>query len=102
MSDEIKFSKTDSGGRWDLQHSDDPQTTAYMTFIHGGEGRIIIDHTIVPEKFAGQGIGKKLLATAVEYMRANKLVTLPTCSFAKALLQKKAEYHDVLDPSSRP
>ena len=95
MSD-VKYKKTDNGGRFSIFEND---LEAYMTYINAGETKIIIDHTIVPEELGGKGLGKKLLAAAVEFMRENNLKTVPTCPFAIAQIVKNPDYHDIAEPA---
>jgi predicted GNAT family acetyltransferase len=57
---------------------------AELTYRMSGTAKMIIDHTEVSTKLAGKGIGKQLVAKAIEYARANKIKILPICSFAKA------------------
>ncbi|MEB7824635.1 GNAT family N-acetyltransferase [Staphylococcus chromogenes] len=68
---------------------------AYMSYVPSGEQRIIIDHTEVGESLQVQGVGKQLVKAAVEYARENDLKILATCPFAKGVLEKTTEYHDV-------
>jgi uncharacterized protein len=68
-----------------------------MTYVHAGPGKIIIDHTEVHSSQEGKGIGKKLLAATVEYVRTNKLKILPLCPYAKHVMEKSVDdYKDVL------
>ena len=59
-------------------------------------GSLIIEHTEVNEKLQGQNIGYQLVHAAVEYARTNGLKIILMCSFAKAVLDKKPEFKDVL------
>ncbi|KFE42528.1 MULTISPECIES: GNAT family N-acetyltransferase [Staphylococcus] len=68
---------------------------ALMTYVPSGNDRIIIDHTEVSDHLQGQGIGKKLVQAAVDYARENDKMILATCPFAKGILEKHSEYHDV-------
>jgi predicted GNAT family acetyltransferase len=98
MDFKISHETTSQGGRW-VTHSPDDKLEAYMSYVNGGDGIIIIDHTIVPGELSGKGLAKTLLKEAISYMRKNNIKTKPTCSFAKSQLQKNHDWHDVLDPS---
>jgi len=75
----------------------DNQQEALMTYTHAGPHKIIIDHTEVSDKLKGQGIGYKLVAASVDYLRTNNLKVIPLCPFAAAVFKKKhEEYGDVL------
>lgn len=69
---------------------------AELTISKVGEGRIIIDHTGVPDAFRGQGIGAKLVARAVEDARAAGKTIIPLCPFAAAQFRRHPEWADVL------
>lgn len=88
---EIEITRIDgaSGGRY-VAKKDGHE--AEMTYSRAGPSRIIIDHTGVPDALRGQGVGE----AAVQDARAEKLKIIPLCPFAKAMLEKKAEWQDVL------
>ncbi len=94
MSDmDVRREDGPSGGRYTVTidgHS------AEMTYSKAGATRIIIDHTGVPDALRGKGAGQALVKQAVEDARAHGLKIIPLCPFAKAQIQKHAEWHDVL------
>ncbi len=57
---------------------------------------MIIEHTEVAEELKGQNVGYQLVHTAIEYARAHQLKVIPMCPFAKAIINKKPEFRDVL------
>ena len=61
-------------------------------------GRILFDHTEVPEPLEGQGLAGKLISTALDYARANHLQVLATCSYVRNFLRKHREYQDIVVP----
>lgn len=67
-----------------------------MTYSWAGNDKFIIDHTEVNPEFNGQGVGKKMVLSAVEYARENNLKIIPLCPFAKAMFDKMQEIRDVL------
>lgn len=70
---------------------------AEMTYSAAPDGkRIIIDSTEVSEKLKGQGIGKKLVEAAVAWARAEHVLILPLCPFAKSVFARNPELNDVL------
>lgn len=86
---------TDSkGGRFAAEA--EGRKAGEMTYILAGPTRIIIDHTEVEPQFAGQGVGYKLVLSAVEFARKRHLKILPLCPFARSVFQKHAELRDVL------
>ncbi|SKA25856.1 DUF5996 family protein [Consotaella salsifontis] len=69
---------------------------AEMTYSVAGEKLIIIDHTEVPDALRGKGVGQRLVERAVMDARASGRSILPLCPFAKATLDKRPEWQDVL------
>ena len=55
-----------------------------------------ITHTVVDEKFKGQGIAKKLVLKIVEESRKNGVKLIPICSYAKKMLEGNEEFSDCL------
>lgn len=92
----------------EIQHSDngkegsfyieiDGQKNAEMTYYYKDESTIDIDHTEVNESLQGKGIGYELIEEAVRFMRNKNLKAVTSCSYAKAIFEKKpAEYQDVI------
>ncbi|MFC0605784.1 GNAT family N-acetyltransferase [Winogradskyella pulchriflava] len=89
----INHEKAESKGRF--YYLVDGVEKAHMTYTHAGANKIIIDHTEVDESLKGQGVGYKLVETAVDYARKNNLKIMPLCPFANAVFKKRSEYNDV-------
>lgn len=94
MSD-ITITREDSskGGRYFTVINGDE---AEMTYSRAGATRIIIDHTGVPDSMRGLGVGKKFVEAAVNDARAEGFKIIPLCPFAKATLEKNAEWQDAV------
>jgi hypothetical protein len=69
---------------------------AEMIYIMTDAKKMIIEHTEVDDSLTGKGIGKKLLAELVAYVRAKNIKVTPLCPFARATLKKAEEWQDVL------
>ena len=69
---------------------------AEMTYARPGQGRIVIDHTFVPEALRGRSVGAALVARAVGDARAEGLRIVPQCSFAAAQFDRHPDWQDVL------
>ena len=74
----------------------DGQQLAQMVYLMPSPTRMIIEHTEVDPSLKGLGIGKKLLAALVEYVRANNIKVIPVCPFANATFKRMKEWQDVL------
>lgn len=90
---DITLEETASKGRYAYRTGEDE---AEMTFSRAGEGLVIIDHTLVPDAFRGQGVGVALVARAVEDARAGGKKILPLCPFAAAQFRRHPEWADVV------
>ncbi|WP_309644033.1 GNAT family N-acetyltransferase [Phenylobacterium sp.] len=64
-------------------------------------GVIVFPHTVVPEAFAGQGVGGRLVQAGLAYAKEQGLLVKPTCSFFHAYIAKRPELHDLVHPSMR-
>jgi len=91
---EIEITEADDKGM--VYISGDGRNIAEMTWVKGGDGYIIVDHTMVDDSLKGQGIGRKLLDRIVELARERNLKILPLCPFVKATFDKVEEIRDVL------
>ncbi|MCI8594327.1 MAG: N-acetyltransferase [Oscillospiraceae bacterium] len=75
--------------------SDEGKLLCEVTFpVTGGVAEL--NHTFVDESLRGQGVAGKLMAAAVEEIRANGWKIRPTCSYAVSWLEKHAEHADLL------
>jgi hypothetical protein len=91
----IRHGQDTSKGSWYIER--DGARVAEMTYSKAGESRIIIDHTEVDPSLKGQGVGKALVESAVEWARVSGVKILPLCPFAKAMIARHPEWQDVLD-----
>ena len=69
----------------------DGKKEAEMTYRHSANQQIIIDHTEVNDALKGQGVGHKLINSAVDYLRKNNLKAVAECPFVKSVFDKKDE-----------
>ena len=74
---------------------------AEMTYSRMGESTIIIDHTGVPDSLRGKGVGQALVERGVEDARAEGRKIVPLCPFAKAQIERHADWQDVLQKKSQ-
>ena len=69
---------------------------AEMTYSRAGEHTIIVDHTGVPDALRGRSVGRALVRRAVEDARGEGRSIIPLCPFARAQIERHAEWQDVL------
>jgi hypothetical protein len=61
-----------------------------------GEGQISFTHTEVPEELEGQGVGTRLIAGALEQVRAEGLKVVPLCSFVRHYVETHPDVQDLV------
>lgn len=61
------------------------------------EGTIVLTHTFVPPALRGRGLAEKLVRTALEHARAEKLRVIPACSYVARFVQGNPIYHSLLE-----
>ncbi|MEZ0073433.1 GNAT family N-acetyltransferase [Planotetraspora sp. GP83] len=64
-------------------------------------GKIIFTHTEIRDEFEGQGLGGKLVSTALDGSRAAGLEVTPLCPFVAGYIQRHPEYRDLVDENYR-
>ena len=75
---------------------DGDKVAGRIFYTSAGEKKMILDHTEVDINYRGQGIGNKILARIVEYVRENDIKIIPLCPFAKSVFEKTESIRDVL------
>jgi uncharacterized protein len=60
------------------------------------DGVLAFVHTEVPSELGGKGIGSKLIAGALDLVRADGLKVVAQCPFVKAFLDKHPDYQSLL------
>lgn len=61
-------------------------------------GKIVFDHTEVPEPLEGKGLAAKLTRVALDFARTNQLRVVPLCTYVTAYIRKHSDVHDLLSP----
>lgn len=62
---------------------------------------ILLPHTVVPDAFAGKGVGSLLAETALTYARDHGLKVKPTCPFMAGYIKKHVEWQALVHPDFR-
>jgi predicted GNAT family acetyltransferase len=65
------------------------------------DGVMILPHTVVPDAFAGRGVGGQLARAALGYAREQGLEVVPTCSFMAGFIAKHPEWGDIVQADYR-
>ncbi|MBK6493498.1 MAG: N-acetyltransferase [Gemmatimonadetes bacterium] len=90
---EIRF--TESGHRGTFTAHDGDVIAGKLVTSRMNASHLIIEHTEVAPSHAGTGLGKALVAAAVDWARANHQRFLPLCPFARAIFDRTPAYNDV-------
>jgi hypothetical protein len=69
--------------------------TAFATYRLDG-GRIVFEHTIVPEALEGRGVGSALVRGALDDVRERGLKAVPNCSFVRGWIERHPEAQDLV------
>ena len=89
-----------------MEISHDPVSGRFSTQLDSHEaelvyrhqdGRMVIDHTGVPEAIGGRGVAGALVKAALDYARAESLRVVPLCSYTATYIQRHPEYADLVD-----
>jgi predicted GNAT family acetyltransferase len=76
-------------------------TRAGLIAYRSKPGVVFLVHTEVDPAFAGQGLGERLVAGALEDLRARGLTLVPLCPFVRAYLRRHPDQDDLVagDPA---
>ena len=90
-----------------IEIRDDPDEGAYVVEVDGERagkavyhmrgGRHLFVHTEIDDRFAGTGLGTRLVRFALDDVRAKRGSMVPICPFFAAYLERHAEYEDIVD-----
>jgi len=97
MSEPIVVVNNEAEHRFEARQGDAVAFTEYRL----RDGTMILPHTVVPEAFAGRGVGGQLATAALSYAREQGLEVIPTCSFIAAYITKHPEWHDLVQAGYR-
>jgi predicted GNAT family acetyltransferase len=97
MSETIPVVNNEAARRFEARLGDEVAFAEYRL----ADGVIILPHTVVPEAFAGKGVGGQLAKAALSYAREQGLEVVPTCPFMAGYVTKHPEWHDIVQRDCR-
>ena len=62
------------------------------------EGEVEMTHAEIHDGHEGEGLGSILVAAALDAVRADGLLVVPTCPFVAKYVQRHDEYADLVAP----
>ena len=90
----------------ELEVADNPAERRYEVTVDGEvagasyywdrDGVRIVTHTEVDAEWEGQGVGSRLIAGALDDIRARGLRVTPLCPFTAAYIDRHPEYSDLV------
>ena len=69
--------------------------TAVIEYTRAGD-TYSLNHTEVPSSLEGGGVGKKLAAQALDYIKSKGGKVEPRCSFINAYIKRHPEWNDIV------
>jgi predicted GNAT family acetyltransferase len=84
--------------RYELRH--DGEVAGVVEYRFAGEGRIVMTHTEVDERFEGHGIGSMLAKGALDDARAHGWQVVPRCPFIAEYIRRHPDYADLVRSAS--
>lgn len=78
--------------RW-LEGDDE---VAFIDYDRVGETSILIKHTEVRPDHEGQGLGSRLVRSALDHIRAQGRTVIPICPYTLGYVRRHPEYHDLV------
>lgn len=85
-----------SGSKAAFVINEEDEIVGELVYSLTHNSQMLIEHTEVDEELRGGNLGYELVHKAVEYARSHQYTIVPLCRFAKAVLEKKPEFKDVL------
>jgi predicted GNAT family acetyltransferase len=82
-----------SRGTFDLEIGG--RKLGFLSYALDGADEMVVDYVQVDPSLRGQGMGEKLVRAAVDWARANGRKITPICSYARAVIKRTTEFHDV-------
>lgn len=86
---------TDNPAEHRFELSIDGSAIAASYYSFAGD-RLILTHTVVPQQFAGQGIGSQLARGVFDAIRASGREVILQCPFMAAYYERHSEYSDIV------
>jgi len=70
---------------------------ALLSYTKEDGGRVIFDHTFVPQELRGRGVGAALVRAALEEGRQRSWKIVPQCWFVAEYIERNREFSDLVD-----
>lgn len=75
----------------------DGEVAGFADYTIGVDGDTFdFTHTEVDDRFEGQGVGSRLAAGVLDFVRSEGATITPTCSFIRSYMKRHEDSHDLL------
>ena len=71
------------------------KVAGFVEYRFAGEGRIVLTHTEVDERFEGHGLGGRLAEGVLDDARAHGWQVVPRCPFIADYIRRHPDYADL-------
>jgi predicted GNAT family acetyltransferase len=68
-----------------------------VAYYQEQDGRVVLLHTEVPQRFSGQGVGSRLARAVFETLKERERRVIAKCPFMASYATKHPEYLAILD-----
>lgn len=75
---------------------EDGKRLAELAYFKATAHKMNIYHTEVSEQLRGKGVGGDLVKAAVDLARENDMKIVASCPYAKKMIERSAEYRELL------
>lgn len=69
---------------------------AYIEYLRDNQNTMYLSHTEVPRALEGKGVGSKIVALALDYLKEYEYRLAPLCPFVAKYLTKHPEWQSIL------
>lgn len=73
---------------------------AYLRYTFA-DGRVIFEHTFVPNELRGQGLAAHLVRTALTEARQRHWQVIPRCEYVVGFIARHPEFADLTEPTNQ-
>ncbi len=91
-SDQVTITHSPSRERYVLSVGD--VDAGYLDYVAEIE-QLVVTHTVVYDRFAGQGLAGRLVKHVLDDARSKHLRVVPVCSYVAAYIERNPEYADL-------
>ena len=89
----VELSKNEDKSQYEIHV--DGELAGFATYKDSGTAREL-PHTVVDQKFRGEGLSKPLIQAALDDARADGMQVTPSCPAVERYIEQNPQYRDLL------